>query len=65
MVINNSPTQKEIPKELVREVKILYELGVKDYEIEYIIYLKTKQEIRKIKNYPGQPIKEEQMFLDI
>ena len=44
----------EIPKELAKEIKILYKLGVKDYEIEYIIYLKTKQEIRNTKNYPRQ-----------
>ena len=45
--------KKEVPKEflkskklteaLKREIIILYELGLEDYEIRYILYLKGKK----------------------
>lgn len=31
------------PDTLTKEISILYELGLEDYEIEYLIYLKTKE----------------------
>jgi hypothetical protein len=33
------------PQTLGKEVSVLYELGLKEYEIEYIIYLKYKEEL--------------------
>ena len=38
--------KKEVPEELTKEISILYELGLEEYEIEYIIYLKTKEKSR-------------------
>ncbi len=32
-----------IPQELVKEIKILRDLGLQEYEIEYLIFLRTKQ----------------------
>ena len=37
-----------IEEDLSKEVSMLYELGLEDYEIEYILYLKTK-EIARLK----------------
>ena len=43
--------KEELPKELKKEILILYELGLEDYEIEYILYLKTKERVSsKLKN---------------
>lgn len=45
MVIKNSEllSEKDYPKELKKELIILYEIGLEDYEIEYLIWLKTKK----------------------
>ncbi|MEK6820347.1 MAG: hypothetical protein AABX71_01430 [Nanoarchaeota archaeon] len=37
---------KEIDKALRKEILLLYELGLEEYEIQYIIYLKTKEKAR-------------------
>ncbi|MBU0958113.1 MAG: hypothetical protein KKF56_04880 [Nanoarchaeota archaeon] len=34
--------QIKLPKELEKEVLILYELGLEQYEIDYLLYIKTK-----------------------
>ena len=46
-IINQNFFEKEeIPEEIKKEIKILFELGLEDYEIEYILYLKTKEKSR-------------------
>tara|TARA_Y100000310_G_scaffold344848_1_gene459976 strand:+ start:335 stop:658 length:324 start_codon:yes stop_codon:yes gene_type:complete len=37
--------KKQIPEELSKEISILRELGLEEYEIEYILYLKTKKQL--------------------
>jgi hypothetical protein len=37
-----SKASRELPDELVAEVSTLYDMGIESYEVEYIIYLKTK-----------------------
>jgi len=39
-------TQKD-DIELKKELTVLHELGLEEYEIEYLVYLKTKQIARK------------------
>ena len=41
-------SKEELQEDLSNEVSMLYELGLEDYEIEYILYLKTK-EIARLK----------------
>jgi len=41
-------SKEELQEDLSKEVSMLYELGLEDYEIEYILYLKTK-EIARLK----------------
>lgn len=36
--------KRELPEEIKKELSILHELGLEDYEIDYIISLKTKEE---------------------
>ena len=36
--------KREIPEEIKKELSILYKLGLEDYEIDYILSLKTKEE---------------------
>jgi len=43
--ISNILQIPEIQKELGKEIEILYGLGVKNYEIEFLIDLKIKEEI--------------------
>jgi len=40
--ITNNP---ELPPLLKKEIRILYQLGLSEYEIEYLIFLKTKKQI--------------------
>lgn len=35
----------KIPKGFEKEIEILYKLGIKHYEIQYLIYLKIKENI--------------------
>ena len=42
--------------ELTKEINILYELGLEEWEIEYIIYLRTKQEAGKKFNNKGETV---------
>ena len=32
----------ELPKELKKEISVLYDLGLENYEVEYLVYLKRK-----------------------
>ncbi len=32
------------PKELLKEISVLYKLGLEEYEIKYLLSLKTKRE---------------------
>ena len=36
---------KTNPETLNKEISILYELGLEDYEIQYLLFLKTKREM--------------------
>ena len=36
--------KREIPEEIKRELSILYKLGLEDYEINYILSLRTEEE---------------------
>jgi len=38
--------KRGIPRELEKEVLILRKIGLEEYEINYLIYLKTKEEAR-------------------
>ena len=37
--------KREIPEEIKKEISVLCELGLEEYEIDYILYLKTKQHV--------------------
>jgi hypothetical protein len=37
---------EEIPFEFKKEFLILYELGLEPYEINYLLYLKTKRKVK-------------------
>ena len=39
--------KREIPKGMEKEIMILENLGLEEYEIEYIVYLKAKEVARK------------------
>jgi len=39
--------KREIPKEMEKEIIILKNLGLEEYEIDYLILLKTKEVARK------------------
>ncbi len=38
---------QENPYNLQKEVEILFELGLEDYEVEYLVFLKDKVRSRK------------------
>ena len=38
--------EQKNPASLRREISILYDLGLETYEIEYIVYLKEKEQAR-------------------
>ena len=40
-----SENLKQNPKSIKREIEILYELGLESYEVDYLIFLKTKREV--------------------
>ena len=37
--------KKEMPEELTKEILILHKLGLEEYEINYILYLKAKRNL--------------------
>lgn len=43
MVIQTLQSKPKILKELQDEINILTSLGVEDYEIKYLVYIKTKK----------------------
>ena len=40
---NLSDNETKLSKELLKEISILYKLGLEDYEIHYLLALKTKK----------------------
>ncbi|MDO8516809.1 MAG: hypothetical protein Q7S33_01670 [Nanoarchaeota archaeon] len=39
-------TNEKIPYNLKKEFATLYQMGLQDYEISYLLYLKTKKQAR-------------------
>jgi len=44
--LNTSAGELDYPIQMKKEILILYELGLEEYEINYIIYLKTKEKAK-------------------
>jgi hypothetical protein len=36
--------ETKLPKELLKEISVLYKLGLEEYEIKYLLSLKAKRE---------------------
>ncbi len=47
MIITTKPLSdlKRDPETLTKEIEILYELGLEEYEVRYLVHLKTKREV--------------------
>ena len=48
MVLKNTQLEtRKLSREILKEISVLHDLGVSDYEIEYLIHLRDKLEAKQ------------------